>query len=148
MSKIVPLLSIVHSQVNEPQPQDKVYSDQDMLSPKTVALENQQLHTELASLSQRFEYQANVNFELESQIKGMQAENEILLNALEENDESLPLLTTPTEPGSMNGYWEQEYRLLRERIRHIEQSVIDKDEQLKAEKHQNELLLNELLAKG
>ncbi len=130
MSKIVPLLSIVHSQVNEPQPQDKVYSDQDMLSPKTVALENQQLHTELASLSQRFEYQANVNFELESQIKGMQAENEILLNALEENDESLPLL------------------LLRERIRHIEQSVIDKDEQLKNEKQQNELLLNELLAKG
>ena len=148
MSNIVPLLSIVHSQAKEPQPQDKVYSDQDLLSPKTLALENQQLHKDLASLNQQIEYQSNRNFDLESQVKGMQAENEILLNALDDDDDSVPLLTTPTEPGSMNGYWEQEYRLLRERIRHIEQSVIDKDEQLKNEKQQNELLLNELLAKG
>ena len=147
MSHIVPLLSIVHSQAMEPQPQDKVYCDQDILSPKTLALENQQLHADLASLSQRFEYQANVNFELESQIKGMQAENEILLDALEEDHESLPLLTTPTEPGSMNGYWEQEYRLLKEKIRHVEKNAIDKDCEIEAAQLQNEKLLNELLCK-
>ncbi len=113
---------------------------------KLVA-ENLKLIKEIKILRKNLKAQAEISNLFKAQVKEIETENEILLNALGDDDIEVPLLTTPTLPGSMNGYWEQEYRLLKEKIRHVEQSVLDKDTEIEAAQSQNEKLLNELLSK-
>jgi len=112
-----------------------------------LVTENLKLIKEIKSLRKKLKAQVDISSTLKAQVKETQTENEILLNALGDDEMEVPLLTTPTLPGSMNGYWEQEYRLLKEKIRHVEQSVLDKDTEIEAAQSQNEKLLNELLSK-
>ena len=112
-----------------------------------LVTENLKLIKENKSLRKKLKAQVDISSTLKAQVKETQTENEILLNALGDDEMEVPLLTTPTLPGSMNGYWEQEYRLLKEKIRHVEQSVLDKDTEIEAAQSQNEKLLNELLSK-
>ena len=115
---------------------------------KDLVAENLKLMKHIKGLKKQQKIQASMNEELKAQLKEVQTENEILLNALKDDEVEVPLLTTPTQPGSMNGYWEQEYRLLKEKIRHVEQSSVDKDQEIEQAQAQNEKLLNELLAKS
>lgn len=112
-----------------------------------LVAENLKLIKEVKTLKKNLKVQLGVSEHLKGQVNEITIENEILLNALKDDEVEVPLLTTPTQPGSMNGYWEQEYRLLKEKIRHVEQSAIDKDCEIEAAQLQNEKLLNELLCK-
>ena len=142
MTKIVQLHKAQSAGANKAQVQESALADN-----KSPVVDIQKMTKLVISLKKRLEFQANLNRELKSQVKEVQAENDILLGALEDDSVSVPLLTTPIEPGSMNGYWEQEYQLFREQIRVLEETLVSKDSELKAEKDQNELLLNELLTK-
>ncbi len=144
MTKVIQLHKVENSESvkAQVQAQDVVYIERESL-----ALKNRQLSKDLTALKERLEFQANLNHELKVDVKEVKAENEILLSALEDDYDPVPLLTTPTQPGSMNGYWEQEYLLLGEKIRVMEQTLLAKDKELQAERNQNELLLNELLIK-
>ena len=113
-----------------------------------LVAENLKLIKEVKTLKKNLKVQLGVSEHLKGQVNEITIENEILLNALKDDEVEVPLLTTPTQPGSMNGYWEQEYRLLKEKIRHVEKNAIDKDCEIEAAQLQNEKLLNELLCKS
>ena len=120
----------------------KVAVQQDLVA------ENLKLSKEIKILKKALKAQLGVSEQLKGKVHEVKIENEILLNALKDDEVEVPLLTTPTQPGSMNGYWEQEYRLLKEKIRHVEKNAIDKDCEIEAAQLQNEKLLNELLCKS
>jgi len=107
------------------------------------------------ALEANLESQSYLSVSLKSQLKELQVENDILLDALEANEEhGLPVMLNqvvspaPQAPSAAHSrYWEQEYSLLKEKIRHMEQLLADKDKALQQASGQNQQLLNELLAK-
>ncbi len=121
-----------------------------------MALENQQLLAEVMALEANLESQSYLSVSLKSQLKELQVENDILLDALEANEEhGLPVMLNqvvspaPQAPSAAHShYWEQEYSLLKDKIRHMEQLLVDKDKALQQASGQNQQLLNELLAKS
>ncbi len=113
-----------------------------------LVAENLKLAKEVKILKKALKAQLRVSEKLKGDVHEVKIENEILLNALKDDEVEVPLLTTPTQPGSMNGYWEQEYRLLKEKIRDVEKNAVDKDSEIEAAQLQNEKLLNELLCKS
>jgi len=120
-----------------------------------MALENQQLLAEVMALEANLESQSYLSVNLKSQLKELQVENDILLDALEANEvDELPVMLTDVvnpspQPHSaaQSHYWEQEYSMLKDKIRHMEQALAGKDQALQQASAQNEQLLNELLAK-
>ncbi len=120
-----------------------------------LALENQQLLSEVLGLEGNLESQTLLSASLKGQVKELQVENDILLNALESFDaEDLPVMLTDVvgatatpDLSSQSHYWEQEYSVLKDKIRHMEEMLAQKDQALKLAGQQNEQLLNELLAK-
>ncbi len=142
MTEIIQLHNYTDSTFVERKTQEAEAVEQEFL-----AMENEELTKQVSSLESHLEQQASLNLELKSQVKEVQAENEILLGALQE-DVAVPLLTTPTQAGAVNGYWEQEYCLLKEKIRHMEAVLAEKETELHAANSETENLLNELLAKS
>ncbi len=120
-----------------------------------LALENQQLLSEVLGLEGNLESQALISASLKGQVKELQVENDILLDALESNDiEELPVMLTDVvgaaakpDVASQSHYWEQEYSVLKDKIRYMEEMLAQKDKALNQAGQQNEQLLNELLAK-
>ncbi len=120
-----------------------------------LALENQQLLSEVLGLEGNLESQSLIAASLKAQVKELQVENDILLNALENNElEDLPVMLTdvvaaetrPDAPSHAH-YWEQEYSVLKDKIRYMEEMLAQKGHALTQANQQNEQLLNELLAK-
>lgn len=120
-----------------------------------LALENQQLLAEVMGLEANLESQSYLTVSLRSQLKELQVENEILLDALEATEaDELPVMVTnvvtsapQTDSAAQSHYWEKEYSALKDKIRHMEQVLAEKDQALQHACDQNEQLLNELLAK-
>lgn len=120
-----------------------------------LGLENQQLLSHLMNLEGNLYNQSLVSATLKGQIKELQVENDILLKALEEDDtEGLPAMLTDVidhgsnqDVASQSIYWEREYSQLKDKIRHLEQLLTEKDDSLKVVTLENEQLLNEVLAK-
>ncbi len=120
-----------------------------------LAMENQQLLSEVMGLEANLESQSYLSVSLKSQLKELQVENDILLDALEdfEHDELPVMLTDVVTPSpqpdsaAQSHYWEKEYSALKDKIRHMEQALAEKDQALQQANGQNEQLLNELLAK-
>lgn len=120
-----------------------------------LGLENQQLLSHLMNLEGNLYNQSLVSATLKGQVKELQVENDILLKALEEDDtEELPAMLTDViahgsnqDVASQSIYWEREYSQLKDKIRHLEQLLTEKDDALKVVTLENEQLLNEVLAK-
>lgn len=120
-----------------------------------LGLENQQLLSHLMNLEGNLYNQSLVSATLKGQVKELQVENDILLKALEEDDtEELPAMLTDViahgsneDVASQSIYWEREYSQLKDKIRHLEQLLSEKDDSLKVVTLENEQLLNEVLAK-
>ena len=120
-----------------------------------LGLENQQLLSHLMNLEGNLYNQSLVSATLKGQVKELQVENDILLKALEEDDaEELPVMLTDVidhgsnqDVASQSIYWEREYSQLKDKIRHLEQLLTEKDDALKVVTLENEQLLNEVLAK-
>ncbi len=120
-----------------------------------LALENQQLLSEVMTLEANLENQSYLTMSVKIQLKELQVENDILLDALEVNDaDELPVMLTDVvspapqpDSAAQSHYWEQEYCGLKDKIRHMEQALANKDRTLQQVSAQNEQLLNELLAK-
>jgi hypothetical protein len=120
-----------------------------------LGLENQQLLSHLMNLEGNLYNQSLVSATLKEQVKELQVENDILLKALEEDDtEELPVMLTDVidhgsnqDVASQSIYWEREYSQLKDKIRHLEQLLSEKDDSLKVVTLENEQLLNEVLAK-
>ena len=120
-----------------------------------LGIENQQLLSHLMNLEGNLYNQSLVSATLKGQVKELQVENDILLKALEEDDtEELPAMLTDViahgsnqDVASQSIYWEREYSQLKDKIRHLEQLLTEKDDALKVVTLENEQLLNEVLAK-
>ena len=120
-------------------------------SQHNLALNNQKLSSDLINLENQ-----NITMAvLQHQVRELQIENDTLLNALEVGDiDELPALLTDVithgnkqDIASQSMYWEREYSQLKDKIRSLEHALAEKDDALKQAIHQNEQLLNELLAK-
>ncbi len=144
MTEIIQLHNYMDSRFVERQTQEMESVEQEYL-----AMENQELAEQVNALKEHLESQASLNLELKSQVKEVYAENEILLGALQdEGDDVVPMLTSPIQPGNMNVYWEQEYSLLKDKIRQMEETLLGKEKEINSAHVQIENMLNELLAKS
>jgi hypothetical protein len=120
-----------------------------------LALEIQRLLSHVMNLEGNFHNQSLESATLKGQVKELQVENEILLNVLEVDDlDELPVMLTDIiasgskqDVASQSIYWEREYGQLKDKIRHLEQIVTEKDDALKLSIQDNAILLNEVLAK-
>lgn len=120
-----------------------------------LALENQQLSFVVTNLESSLYNQRVLSANLKGQIKELQIENDTLLNVLEEdNAEALSMILTDAiaprskqKAASQSLYWEREYSQLKDKIRHLEQLMTEKDDVLKQVTQENEMLLNEVLTK-
>ncbi len=120
------------------------------------ASENHQQLLEIMTLESSLETQTLMGLNLKSQLKELQVENEILLDALEshELDEFVVTLTdvvkdpVKIDEPQQSAYWEKEYSALKDKIRDMELALKKKDVSFQQLHTQNEQLLNELLAKS
>ncbi len=154
MTKIIQIQDYLDADVALDLAKDLLQGNQDDL-----ASENQQQLLEIMNLESSLETQALLGINLKSQVKELQVENEILLDALESHDLDdfvVTLTDTVKEPVNeivkkdepqQSAYWEKEYSVLKDKIRDMEQALKDKDHSFQNLHDQNEQLLNELLAK-
>jgi hypothetical protein len=120
-----------------------------------LALEIQRLLSHVMNLEGNFHNQSLESATLKGQVKELQVENETLLSVLEVGDvDELPVMLTDIiasgskeDVASQSIYWEREYGQLKDKIRHLEQLLTEKDDALKLSIQDNAILLNEVLAK-
>lgn len=122
-----------------------------------LSFANQQLLTEVMNLEGNLYSQSLVSAALKKQVMELQVENDILLDALDsenENDDEQAVMLTDVvatssqeDIASQSVYWEREYSQLKDKIRRLEHDLTEKGDALKQAIQQNEALLNELLAK-
>jgi hypothetical protein len=120
-----------------------------------LALEIQRLLSHVMNIEDNFSNHSLVSAALEGQVKELQVENQTLLKLLEVDDvDELPGNLTngiasrsKQDVASQSIYWEREYGQLKDRIRHLEQLLTEKDDALKLSIQENALLINEILAK-
>ena len=150
MTKVVKFQDYVMEHETQPLAENMLKGNQDDL-----ALENQQLSSDVMILKDNLQNLILVSANLKSQFKELQVENAILLDALEaENTEEPPAQPTVVNAidsihvtASQSLYWEREYGQLKDKIRHLEQQLSEKDAALKLVTQKNVELLNEVLAK-
>ncbi len=154
MTKIIQIQDYLDADVALDLAKDLLQTKQDDL-----ASENQQQLLEIMNLESSLETQTLMGLNLKSQLKELQVENEILLDALEshELDEFVVTLTdvvkepviesVKIDKPQQSAYWEKEYSALKGKIRDMELTLKQKDVSFQALHTQNEQLLNELLAK-
>ena len=119
-----------------------------------IIQENQKLLSEVMALEEKNASKDLLNMNLAGQVKELQAENTILLDALVQDDdffESKPKASVTELPKAASQldaqYWEAEYSALKDKIRNMEAALQAKEASLKQAHIQVEQLLNELLAK-
>lgn len=135
---------------------DAVSCAKELLQDQYAAIihENQKLLSEVMELEEKNASKDLLNINLAGQVKELQAENAILLDALVQDDAffqaktNVSVIELPKETSKLDEhYWEKEYSGLKDKIRNMEAALQAKEASLKQANIQVEQLLNELLAK-